>query len=318
MLLQDGGVGRPVESIGHDLLRLVAVEVLEVGLGCCPRLVTVHVLVDDRHVRLGPDADRGIDNLQRPLGLLHLEARLVLPGEMDIADVALREGRAGAARAGVEHRHLLVELGDVVDGLVPRSAPQHHGAPGAEEGEIAVARGLGIRRDDRNPRFDEVRPILHAFGVPFADHEDDGRHIGERLVRQPVDPTLLDEAASGDGIGVDHRGQADDVGLETVDDRPGLGARAAVRLLHLHGLPGLRFPGRGEPAIDVLVELAGRVVGDIEQPHLGVGGRGAGERQQPQRQQREFRRLHRRFSWRCAARNSPAPDRGAASRWGGW
>ena len=45
----------------------------------------------------------------------------------------------------------------------------------------------------------------------------------------------------------------------------GLLARAAVRLLDRDVLAGLRLPVLGEGGVEVLVELARRVVGDVEQ-----------------------------------------------------
>ena len=62
------------------------------------------------------------------------------------------------------------------------------------------------------------------------------------------------------------------VGIEAVNDRPRLRAGTAVGRLDRHAVagPGLVVPGEG--GIEVLVELAGRIVGDVEQRELGRRG----------------------------------------------
>ena len=76
-----------------DLLSGVRVQELQVRLRGRAGLLPVHVLVDDGNMGFGPDADRGIDDVEISLGLLHLQARFVLPGEVDVADLPLDEGR---------------------------------------------------------------------------------------------------------------------------------------------------------------------------------------------------------------------------------
>ena len=81
----------------------------------------------------------------------------------------------------------------------------------------------------------------------------------------------------------DHIFKGDHVGLDAVDHRPRLLAGAAVR-----GLDGdvvaLGFlPVLGEGSVEIPVQLAGRVIGNIEQLHItrkrGAGTQGQGERQ---------------------------------------
>ena len=64
-----------------------------------------------------------------------------------------------------------------------------------------------------------------------------------------------------------------DVGLEAVDHGAGLLAGAAMGLLDGDGLAGLGLPILDEGLVDGLVELAGRIVGDVEKG--GVGKHGA-------------------------------------------
>ncbi len=89
----------------------------------------------------------------------------------------------------------------------------------------------------------------------------------------PVRPEQL--GLFGDGIDVVGKGLRYDVGFEAVDHRPGLFASAAVGLLDGDVIAGLGLPVLGEGGVEVLVQLARRVVGDVEQ--ADVGGVGAGD-----------------------------------------
>ncbi len=67
-----------------------------------------------------------------------------------------------------------------------------------------------------------------------------------------------------------------DIGVETVDNGARLLARAAVRLLDGHVFVGGRLPVLGEGCVEFLIELAGRVIGDIEE-FGGIGRHGTGQ-----------------------------------------
>ena len=83
---------------------------------------------------------------------------------------------------------------------------------------------------------------------------------GSRLL-----PVGRNEAAVlGELIDVAGERQRHDVGLEAVDHRARLLARAAVRLLDRDVFAGLRLPVLGEGGVELLVELARRIVGDVE------------------------------------------------------
>ena len=75
-----------------DFLSGVGVQELQVRLRGRAGLLPVHVLVDDGNMGFGPDTDGGIDDVEISLGFLHFQARFVLPGEMDVADLPLDEG----------------------------------------------------------------------------------------------------------------------------------------------------------------------------------------------------------------------------------
>ena len=60
----------------------------------------------------------------------------------------------------------------------------------------------------------------------------------------------------------------DDVGIEARDDGQRLLARSAVRLVDGDRLAGLGLPLGGESGIDVLIELARDVIGDVQDCRL--------------------------------------------------
>src|SRR5262249_10442434 len=60
-------------------------------------------------------------------------------------------------------------------------------------------------------------------------------------------------------------GQGDDVGRQAVDDRAGLAAGAAVRLLDLDLLARLREVILGKDLVDLVPQLARGVVGDVQE-----------------------------------------------------
>ena len=72
-----------------------------------------------------------------------------------------------------------------------------------------------------------------------------------------------------DRVDVTGKRQRHDIGVEPVDHRSGLLARTAMRLLDGHSLAGLGLPLGGEGGVELLVELAGRVIGDVEDGRVG-------------------------------------------------
>ena len=57
-------------------------------------------------------------------------------------------------------------------------------------------------------------------------------------------------AVFGNGINVTGQGQRDDIGVQSVNDRAGLLARAAVGLLNGHILASFGFPMFGEGCVE--------------------------------------------------------------------
>ena len=132
-----------------------------------------------------------------------------------------------------------------------------------------AARRLRVRRHDAGARLGQIAPVADAARVALAHDEHDGRRVGRRVVGQPRLPAALDApGVLGDGVDVVRQRQRRDVGLQAVDDRARLLARSAVRLVDVDRLPGLLLPLRRERLVDVLVQLARRIVRDVQQLDL--------------------------------------------------
>ncbi len=71
--------------------------------------------------------------------------------------------------------------------------------------------------------------------------------------------------------------QRDDIGLQAINHRTRLLAGAAVGLLDADGVAGLGLPLFGEGRVEILVQLARRIVRDIEQRDLRCMNRVGGE-----------------------------------------
>jgi hypothetical protein len=88
-----------------------------------------------------------------------------------------------------------------------------------------------------------------------------------------------------DRIDVEGERERDGIGFEPVDHRARLLAGAAVRLADRHDLAGPGLPLLRERGVELLVELARRVIADVEQ-------RGVGERRQRERRGGPLRSAH--------------------------
>ncbi|MFT3784724.1 MAG: hypothetical protein QM770_00975 [Tepidisphaeraceae bacterium] len=154
----------------------------------------------------------------------------------------------------------LLGLGFVVAVVLERPAPRGQEVP------PGAAAGLGVGRHDFNAILHEVAPIPDALGVALADEEDDRAGVRRAVVLEPLLPVGVDELGLvGDGVDVVAKGERDDVGLQAVDDRPGLLAAAAVRDVHFDVLAGLGLPVLGELGVEVDIEFARGIVADVEQ-----------------------------------------------------
>ncbi len=117
------------------------------------------------------------------------------------------------------------------------------------------------------PSLTEVVPVLDALRVALADEEHDRGGVGRAVVRQALLPVGREQRCPSSAMRVDVAGESErhHVGLEAVDHGAGLLARAAVRLLDGDVLAGLSLPMLRERGIEFLIELAGRIVGDVEE-----------------------------------------------------
>ena len=221
----------PVVMFGGQFLPGRRVQKLQVGLrgGAVP--VFVDVLVDDRHRRFSEDADARRDDLVFVLPhLLGQVIGLVLPGDEDVADPALRERDRRPTGAGVEHRYVLVQLADEVFDLVLVPAELLFSpGPGGQVVPARAAGGLRVRCDDRDARLGQIAPVLDALWVSFANHEDDRGRVRRGIVGQPLLPGCGEPAQFlGDRVDVAGQRQRHHVGLQAVDDGAGLLARSTV------------------------------------------------------------------------------------------
>ena len=201
----------------RDFLPLRRIEKVQVGLGHGGRAVARGYLIDHGDGRFGQNAHRRHNQFEFVLAqFVDGQEGLVLPCHQDIADAALHEGGGGAARAGVEHRDVLVEprheilgLAFVVVGLAQGVAPRRQIVPARAAG------GFGIGRDDGDSGPHQVVPVLDVLGIAFADQENDGRSVGRAVVREAALPVLGQQSGLvRDGVDVIGQRQRDHVGLQ--------------------------------------------------------------------------------------------------------
>ena len=112
-----------------------------------------------------------------------------------------------------------------------------------------------------------------AFGIALAHQEHDRAGVGRGIVGQPLLPVGGEQATFGQRVDIGGQRQRHDIGLQPIQHRAGLRTGAAMRLVDGDALPGLALPVGDEGAVDVAVQFACRIVGDIQQRRFG--GRGA-------------------------------------------
>ena len=172
------------------------------------------------------------------------------------------EPRAPVSSTGTFLNSLREEADDLVAVAVLLRRPR----PRREVVPARAAGGLRVRRDHGDAGLGQVAPVLDALRIALAHQEHDRRGVRRAVVRQARLPVGRQQLALlGDRVDVGGERERDHVGLQAVDHRARLLAGAAVRGADLQRLAGLLFPLRGELRVDVGVELARRVVGDVEQ-----------------------------------------------------
>src|SRR5471032_1192648 len=158
---------RAVVVLGDQLLRCVSVEEIQIRLRQLARAALVDHLVDHGHRRLGQNADRRRDDLYLVRAqLLDRQISLVFPRDQHIADAALDEGGGGAARAGIEHRHVFIQFFQEFAGRrVAASRLAQRVAVGRQVVLAGAARSFRVRRDYGHARLDQIVPVLDALGI---------------------------------------------------------------------------------------------------------------------------------------------------------
>jgi len=104
--------------------------------------------------------------------------------------------------------------------------------------------------------------------IALANQEHNGTRARAGVFWQPSLPIGRDQPSQGERIDVGGQRERDDVSLETFEDRSGLCARAAMRLVNGEPITRLCLPGRNESGIDFAIQLTGRIIGDVEQGDL--------------------------------------------------
>src|SRR5882757_822444 len=167
ILRRDIGIAGAIKMFGGNFLAFLGVQVTQILLGDLARTMLVHNLIDDAHGRLRQDAQRGYYHVElvRPQ-LLHGQIGLVLPSQQHIADTPFHERHRSSARAGIENRHIFVQLlheslgrGVAAAGLLQGPRPRGQIVPAGS------ARGLGAGSDDGYARAHEIAPIMDVLRI---------------------------------------------------------------------------------------------------------------------------------------------------------
>jgi hypothetical protein len=111
------------------------------------------------------------------------------------------------------------------------------------------------------------------LGVAFADDEDHRRGVGRRAVGEFLGVVGRYQALLGQEIdvrGLIHRYH---VGLKTVGDGAHLLARSGMRLPEVNRLTGRRLPVFLEQRVEILIEIARDVIGNVQQAAVREHGR---------------------------------------------
>ena len=107
----DGRVARAVKILRRDFLAFVGIKIFQILLRHFGRVMAFGIFVHHRHRRLGQNAQRRRDDFKLVRAeFLEREVRLVFPRQQHVADAALGKRDGRAARAGIQHRHVFVEL----------------------------------------------------------------------------------------------------------------------------------------------------------------------------------------------------------------
>jgi hypothetical protein len=107
-------------------------------------------------------------------------------------------------------------------------------------------------------------------------------------VREGLAPVGSNQAALDQHVDVRRLVHRDHVGFQAADYRPSLLGRTTVRLVDRDIGAALLLPGGPESRVDVLVQLAGHIVGHVENGRLGKGRAGRQESKSGERTTQGF------------------------------
>ena len=260
------GVARANAVFGGYFLGFVRVQVVQVCSGQLAGAFLGHGAFHHSHRVFGNDADRRVHRINLAGTKLTIHRHhLRLKGNQHIANVALQEDGGGVAPALGQHRHVLEQFAHKLRRLRVGTAGFAHVAPGRQVGHAAIAAGLGVDHNHLDIGFDQIVPVLDAFGVAVAGQKQHGGGGGRGVVREFSGPVLGYQTAIGQKLHVGGGVHGDDISVEPVVDGTCLCAGTTVGLVDLDVLAGGLLVVRDKRGVEILVELARYIVGRVEQ-----------------------------------------------------
>src|SRR5271166_2384860 len=108
-----------IEILRGDFLSLGRVEIFEIVRRHLARSLPVDNLIDDAYRRFRQNADAWVDDFELVrTKLFQAQEGVALPSNENIAEAALDECGCRAASSRVKNRHVLVEFGDQIIGIL--------------------------------------------------------------------------------------------------------------------------------------------------------------------------------------------------------
>src|SRR5450631_2554225 len=287
ILRGDFRIARAVKMLGGYFLTLLGIEIAQILLRDLARPVLVDHLVDHTDRRFRENAQGRGNHIELiRTQLFDGEIRFVLPREQYVADAAFHKRHGGPARARIQHGHILVQLfHERLRSRLATAGLLQRPRPGREIVPAGPARGLRTGRDHRHPGTHQIAPVANVFGVALAYEKHDGRRVRRAVCRQARLPVGRDQLRLfGQGVDVVGKRQRHHVGTQTVDDGTRLLAGTSVALVDDHSIAGLSLPIFRERLVVIVVQLACRIVGYVQQAQRGgLQRRGGAEANDEQR-----------------------------------
>src|ERR1700736_1616300 len=182
----------PIEILRGDFLSLGRVEIFKIGRRHLACSLPVDNLIDDAYRRFRQNADAWIDDFELVrTKLFQAQEGVTLPGNENITEAALDECGCGATSSRVKDRHVLVEFGDEIIGLLLVISVFLQGeTPRRQKIPSSSARSFGVRCNDLNAWLDKIVPVFDAFRISLSNEEVVRGCIRTAVVREPLLPVL--------------------------------------------------------------------------------------------------------------------------------